>query len=261
MAAKSRRPKRTSRKPARKPARAKASTRKRRLAVPKGRARKAARPKTAKRRPATKRPAPKARKVSVGRKPVNRAVKRARPTSKSAAAGRKQPAAPQPVAPQSRPAPRRRPAVSPAAHARPGQRPALDRDRRVLSNEERFDAADELTTPTEDTARMLSAARTGRHEMREQLEQHTESSPRLTAGDVDAKWQDAYAVGDEAPGGDNPTPDQDIVDDIGKALGMEYDDDEELKGAGKLEERDKHRWELDPASSEDWPHEDKDSDK
>jgi len=25
-----------------------------------------------------------------------------------------------------------------------------------------------------------------------------------------------------------------------------------LKGAGKLEERDKHRWELDPASSEDF---------
>ena len=51
----------------------------------------------------------------------------------------------------------------------------------------------------------------------------------LTGGDVDADWEDAYAVGDEAPGGDNPTPDQDRVDDIGKALGVEYQDNEELK--------------------------------
>ncbi len=34
---------------------------------------------------------------------------------------------------------------------------------------------------------------------------------------------------DEAPGGDNPTPDQDIVDEIGKALGVEYQDSEELR--------------------------------
>ena len=65
--------------------------------------------------------------------------------------------------------------------------------------------------------------------MREARREHTETSPALTGGDVDANWEDAYAVGDEAPGGDNPTPDQDRVDDIGKALGVEYQDDEELK--------------------------------
>ena len=54
------------------------------------------------------------------------------------------------------------------------------------------------------------------------------------------------------PGGDNPTPDQDIVDDIGRAVGVQYQDNEELKGEKKLLERDKHRWELDPASSDDW---------
>jgi hypothetical protein len=80
---------------------------------------------------------------------------------------------------------------------------------------------------------------------------HTESSPALTAGDLDARWQDAYAVGDEAPGGDNPTPDQDRVDDIGKALGIQYDDDEELRGGEELRERDAHRWELDPGSRDD----------
>jgi hypothetical protein len=88
--------------------------------------------------------------------------------------------------------------------------------------------------------------------MEEAIHQHTETSPALTAGDVDADWQDAYAVGDEAPGGDNPTPDQDRVDDIGRALGVEYEDNEELKSAAKLEKRDRNRWELDPASAEDY---------
>jgi Family of unknown function (DUF6335) len=88
--------------------------------------------------------------------------------------------------------------------------------------------------------------------MREAIREHTETSPALTGGDVDADWEDAYAVGDEAPGGDNPTPDQDRVDDIGRALGVQYEDNEELKSADKIEKRDRNRWELDPASSEDY---------
>jgi hypothetical protein len=59
--------------------------------------------------------------------------------------------------------------------------------------------------------------------------------------------------GDAAPGGDNPTPGQTIVEDVGRALGVEYADEEELKAADKIESRDRHRWELDPASSEDYP--------
>jgi hypothetical protein len=77
-------------------------------------------------------------------------------------------------------------------------------------------------------------------------------SPAITAGDADVDVENAYFTGDEAPGGDNPAPDQGVVDDIGKALGLEYQDNEELKAADKVIERDKHRWELDPASSEDY---------
>ena len=77
-------------------------------------------------------------------------------------------------------------------------------------------------------------------------------SSAITGGDVDTDTEDAYFSGDEAPGGDNPTPDQDIVDDIGKALGVQYQDGEELKASDKVTERDKHRWELDPASAEDY---------
>jgi hypothetical protein len=137
-----------------------------------------------------------------------------------------------------------------ARSIRPSARPTLDRERRTLASIERDTGPGPGTAGEGD--RMLSAARTGHDELRAELRQHTESSPTLTAGDVDARWQDAYAVGDETPGGDNPTPDQDRVDDIGKALGIEYQDDQELMGGEEVAERDRHRWELDPASSDDW---------
>jgi hypothetical protein len=97
-----------------------------------------------------------------------------------------------------------------------------------------------------------SAVRTGREELLEHIQEHHETGPALTGGDIDANWESAYSTGDEAPGGDNPTPDQDIVDEIGRSLGVQYRSDEELKPVDKIEERDRHRWELDPASAEDY---------
>jgi hypothetical protein len=101
-----------------------------------------------------------------------------------------------------------------------------------------------------------SAVRTGRAEIAENVREH-HGMNGVTGGDPDVDIEDAYFTGEEAPGGDNPTPDQDVVEDIGKALGVTYDDSEELKGANKVEERDKHRWELDPASAEDYREHDK----
>jgi Family of unknown function (DUF6335) len=123
---------------------------------------------------------------------------------------------------------------------------ALERARRQLP------AAERESDQTD--ARLLSSAKAGGDELQQLLRQHTGASPALTAGDLDANWADAYAVGDEAPGGDNPTPDQDRVDDIGKALGVNYLADEELQSTDKILERDRHRFELDPASADDWPH-------
>jgi hypothetical protein len=73
----------------------------------------------------------------------------------------------------------------------------------------------------------------------------------LTGGDVDAAWDQA-AVGDETVGGSSPTPDQDIVDEIGEALGVTYQEGEPLRTSEKIEQRDAERWELHPASSEDF---------
>ena len=89
-------------------------------------------------------------------------------------------------------------------------------------------------------------------ELDEKIHQHTETSPALTGGDVDADWESACSVGDEAPGGDNLTPDQNVVDDMGQALGVEYEDNEELTSEKKISDRDKHRWELDPESADDY---------
>ena len=124
--------------------------------------------------------------------------------------------------------------------------PRLDRARRTI---------DEVvpTPPSSlDMDRHGSAARTGRAELAERRLEHAGMSEAITAGDVDVDLENAYFSGDETPGGDNPTPDQDIVDDIGKALGVEYQDNEELRASDKVIERDRHRWELDPASSEDY---------
>lgn len=72
----------------------------------------------------------------------------------------------------------------------------------------------------------------------------------LSAGDPDADL-DAGSSGDETVGGSNPTPDQDNVDELGEAAGLTFEDSEELDGE-KVYARDTHRWELDPASSEDY---------
>lgn len=98
-----------------------------------------------------------------------------------------------------------------------------------------------------------SPARTGRAEFEELKRAHRETGPEMTAGDVDADWVAAYSVGDEAPGGDNPTPGQTVVEEVGHALGVDYEDGEELTSSAKIEDRDRHRWELDPASAEDYP--------
>ena len=137
-------------------------------------------------------------------------------------------------------------ALKPVAKKATRKTPRLDRARRTL----------EETVPTPPSSlnmdRHSSSARSGRAEMAENQFEHRNMSPEITAGDVDVDLEDAYFTGEEAPGGDNPTPDQDIVDDIGKALGVEYEDNEPLKASEKVIERDKHRWELDPASSEDY---------
>ncbi|HEX9818517.1 MAG TPA: DUF6335 family protein [Methylomirabilota bacterium] len=72
--------------------------------------------------------------------------------------------------------------------------------------------------------------------------EQTETSPALAGGDVGADWRRAASVGEEAPGGTVATPDQDVVDDLGDALGVPRAPDEEFRTSTEiLEGRDRYR--------------------
>jgi hypothetical protein len=200
-----------------------------------------------------------ARKAAATRRPARRSTAK-RSSKRQASAKKKAPAkkASKRAAPRASVAKKTaaRPAAKPAKRRSstvvPGKVPRLDRARRILA-----DAEPHSTPSSLDLDRRGSAVRTGRAETAQNIREH-HGMDGVTGGDPDVDIDDAYFAGEEAPGGDNPTPDQDIVEDIGKALGVTYDDSEELKGSDKVVERDKHRWELDPASAEDYTEHDKD---
>jgi hypothetical protein len=81
--------------------------------------------------------------------------------------------------------------------------------------------------------------------LREVIEHH-ETGPAASAGDLDADWQRAQSSGEEAAGGSVPTPDQDVVDEIGHALGVEQPSTAPLRTSEEiLKDRDRRYWELD----------------
>ena len=80
------------------------------------------------------------------------------------------------------------------------------------------------------------------------LRNNTAASPRDAGGDVDADWEDVNASGSETVAGDNPTPDQSMVEENALALGVSFEDNEELEFLDKIERRDRDRFELDPRS-------------
>jgi uncharacterized protein DUF6335 len=80
--------------------------------------------------------------------------------------------------------------------------------------------------------------------LREVIEHHG-TGPAVSAGDIDADWQRAESSGEEAAGGSVSTPDQDRVDDIGHALGVEQPAEAPLRSSEEiLEERDRRYWDL-----------------
>jgi len=96
----------------------------------------------------------------------------------------------------------------------------------------------------------------GRDAMEEELEEHNSLSPKISGGDLDAAWARANVAGEEAVGGTAPTPDQDVVDELGEAAGLTYKDDEPLNSDAKVLDRDRNRWELNPLSAQDEAEED-----
>jgi Family of unknown function (DUF6335) len=77
---------------------------------------------------------------------------------------------------------------------------------------------------------------------------NTAASPQDTGGDLDADWEDVNESGSETFAGDSPTPDQSIVEENARAIGVSFEDNEELDFLEKIERRDRDRYELEEQS-------------
>lgn len=82
----------------------------------------------------------------------------------------------------------------------------------------------------------------------QRLRNNTAASPRDAGGDLDAVWEDVNDSGSETVAGDNPTPDQSLVEENASAIGVTYEDNEELEFIDKIERRDRDRFELEESS-------------
>ena len=200
-------------------------------------------------RKATKKARPRAKaaaRQAKSRQSTARSKARRQASKPKARAGR---AAARKAAPKARKSAAKSRKAAPARSTMIRPKPAaLSRERRQLRDDETIHSAPSSLN----FSAKASAAETGQQMYHQRAKEHTEGGHALTGGDVDADWNDAYSSGEETPGGDMSTPDQDVVEEIGRALGVEYEDAEELKGAEKIEGRDRNRWEYDPASAEDY---------
>lgn len=88
------------------------------------------------------------------------------------------------------------------------------------------------------------------NELRERLREHHSTSPKDSGGDIDADWEEANDDGAEAFAGHNPTPDQSDTEANAHAYGIDFQDNEPLDLMGKMEKRDRNRWELEESSKE-----------
>jgi len=77
---------------------------------------------------------------------------------------------------------------------------------------------------------------------------NTAASPRDSGGDLEAEWESVNGTGSETFAGDSPTPDQSNVEENAQAVGVSFEDNEELDFLDKIERRDRDRYELEEQS-------------
>lgn len=127
----------------------------------------------------------------------------------------------------------------------PKEKRAANREEEVMNRID--DYTDDPDTLEDFAERQRTGA--GSDQLRDKLARHNSQSPGTSGGDIDASWESDTQSGEESVGGTVATPDQDVVEELGEAVGVEYDFDEPLDTAGKLEARDRNRWEMDPESA------------
>jgi hypothetical protein len=85
-------------------------------------------------------------------------------------------------------------------------------------------------------------------QLAQRLRNSTAASPADSGGDLDASWENAEGSGEESVSGDHALPDQSDVEENAHAVGVNFEDNEELEVLDKIERRDRQRFELDPRS-------------
>jgi hypothetical protein len=96
----------------------------------------------------------------------------------------------------------------------------------IADDAEDDDLAPDLQEAIADTQTLAAELRDGRVRGEDPIERARNAV--LAGGDVDA-GRDQVDSGEEAVGGSTPTPDQDVVDDLGRAAGVTYSDTEPLR--------------------------------
>ena len=86
------------------------------------------------------------------------------------------------------------------------------------------------------------------NQLAQRLRNNTSASPVDSGGDLDASWGDVNDSGEESVAGDNPTPDQSDIGENAHAIGVNFEDNQELDLFEQIERRDRDRFELDPRS-------------
>ena len=121
----------------------------------------------------------------------------------------------------------------------------IDWEENERTDRNRNGLSDDIEPPPVDIA-------AGSAKLADRLREDSLADLVVTGGDVDASFESAQFSGDESAVSSMTTPEVNAVDDIGTAMGVTYANDEELKFGDKERSRDKKRWELDPASSDDY---------
>ena len=121
----------------------------------------------------------------------------------------------------------------------------IDWEENEREDRNRNGISDDIEPPIPDVS-------SGAAKLNQRLQEDGLADTSITGGDVDAQFEGAQFSGDEAAVSSMTTPEQNQVDATGQAMGVTYQDDEELKFGEKERGRDLKRWELDPASSEDY---------
>ena len=85
-------------------------------------------------------------------------------------------------------------------------------------------------------------------ELRKRLLEHHVTSPENSGGDIDTDWEETTDDGAESFSGHNPTPDQADVEANARAMGFEFQDNQEIDLLEKMQKRDRDRFELDEDS-------------